>query len=88
MTTNLVCPVLESCPIYKMTFTDIKGKPKGEGKVDVIHLYKQAKGYQCSLLNSFNNATEDIRGARRIDRFYERNPECALIELLNNSRKL
>jgi hypothetical protein len=80
---SLICPNTQICPIYKMNYTDEKGKYHGAtAKLDCITLFGQ--DYTCLVLDAFQKNIDLAKS----NRFTQNNAECALIKLLNNSMKL
>jgi hypothetical protein len=67
-----------------MNYTDDKGKDvRDRGNLDCIWRGYNGDNYECTILTSFNSSSN----LDKINRLTKRGPECALIELLNNSIK-
>jgi hypothetical protein len=81
-----ICPNTEICPIYKVKKGKYSGQEK-EGKIDCI--LKNGDKYFCGVLYDFNDLNA-LMNLTKFSKFVpnETKPECALIESLNNSKKL
>jgi len=83
MRRQIICPNSGSCLVYKIYYTNIKGKyQKDKAKADCIE--DDGKKYSCVII-------DHLSSDRRVEILNEQNPtktECALIKLLNNSRAL
>jgi hypothetical protein len=87
MTQNTyICPNTEICPIYKVKKGKYSGQEK-EGKIDCI--VNNGERYFCEVLSNFRDL-DNLSKLTRFSKFVpnETKSECALIELLNNSKAL
>ena len=80
---TLFCPNFNTCPFYKNLAEDSELYSDG-AKLDVINV--SDKGYNCNALDA--HTEEHIQKNSELQReLFSEKPRCALIEILNNSKK-
>jgi hypothetical protein len=83
MTLSFVCPNTKNCEMYKLNYTYEKGKYRGDkAKIDTIR--DDSMRYFCLELEKFNLSST----TKKREKIEQLPAKCALIELLNNSKRL